>query len=212
WPVAGPILLKPTASATQAKFIALAESDEELTVQLSTAWSLASKRKTGQAEFKLEPYIYVSKVTSSTTIRRATEGRIAAATALIDEHLNALPADEQLGDASPAYWAVSHARQPEQTPLSMPTNPTFTQLRRIDALQRETDLETEAQRSPSEFVTVRCRLNGGLVPLDLHVGDLRAALGLPDYDLRPPFRPPVTGSNPAVNVEDTDHMSDTNME
>ncbi|OWZ06682.1 hypothetical protein PHMEG_00021032 [Phytophthora megakarya] len=110
-------------------------------------------------------YIYVCKVTATTTIRRATEGCIAAATALIDGHLNALPADEQLRDVSRAYWAVCHARQPEQILLSMPTNPTFTQLRRIDALQREMDLET-----------------------------------------------PVTGSNPAVNVENADHMSGTSME
>ncbi|ETN20621.1 hypothetical protein PPTG_03590 [Phytophthora nicotianae INRA-310] len=123
-----------------------------------------------------------------------------------------LPVEDQLGDASRAYWAVSHARQLEQTPLVMPTNPTFNQFRRIDALQRDADVETQSRTAPREFVTVRCRLNGGLVPLELHVAELREALGLPDYDLRPSFREPLPTTSPTVNVEDVDHMSDTSME
>ncbi|KAF4047397.1 hypothetical protein GN244_ATG00101 [Phytophthora infestans] len=50
WAEDGPILLKPTISASQAKFVALAESDKELLVQLSSVWSLAAKRKTGFAQ------------------------------------------------------------------------------------------------------------------------------------------------------------------
>lgn len=131
---------------------------------------------------------------------------------MIDEHLTSHPEGQQLGEASRAYWAVTHARQPDQTPLTLPTNATFTQLQRIDAYQREADSESLQRAVSPEFVTVRCRLNGGLVPLDLNIADLREALGLPDYNLRPPYRPPVPGSNPAVNVQDTDHMSDASME
>ncbi|ETN08193.1 hypothetical protein PPTG_12037 [Phytophthora nicotianae INRA-310] len=40
------------------------------------------------------------------SIRRASEGRTAAATSLIDEHLSSLPVEDQLGDASRAYWAM----------------------------------------------------------------------------------------------------------
>ncbi|ETP15753.1 hypothetical protein, variant [Phytophthora nicotianae CJ01A1] len=212
WSETGPILLKPTNSASQAKFAPLAESDEELAVQLASTWNLTAKRKNGQVAFKLELSIYVSKVSASMPIRRASEGRIAAATSLIDEHLSSLPVEDQLGDASRAYWAVSHARQLEQTPLVMPTNPTFNQLRRINALQRDADVEIISRTAPRDFVTVRCRLTGGLVPLELHVAELREALGLPDYDLRPPFREPLLTSSPTVNVEDVDLMSDTSME
>ncbi|ETO69784.1 hypothetical protein F444_13686 [Phytophthora nicotianae P1976] len=212
WPETGPILLKLTNSASRAKFVTLAKSDEELAAQLASTWKLAAKQKNGQAAFKLEFFIYVSKVSASSSICRATEGRIAAATSLIDEHLSSLPVEDQLGDASRAYWAVSHARQLEQTPLVMPTNPTFNQVRRIDALQRDADVETQSRTAPREFVTVRCRLNGGLVPLELHVAELREALGLPDYDLRPSFREPLPTTSPTVNVEDVDHMSDTSME
>ncbi|KAE8999317.1 hypothetical protein PF005_g15607 [Phytophthora fragariae] len=61
WPDDEPILLKPTAGATQAKFVVLAEGDAELAVQLESVWHLAAKRKTGQASFKLELFIYVQK-------------------------------------------------------------------------------------------------------------------------------------------------------
>ncbi|KAE9348506.1 hypothetical protein PR003_g6379 [Phytophthora rubi] len=189
WPEGAPILLKPTIGASQAKFVMLVESDQELLVQLTSVWCLAAKREMGQASFKLELFIYVSRVAASATIRRATEGRIAAAASLIDEHLSALPAEQQLGETSRAYWAVTHARQPEQTPLAIPTNHTFTQLRRIDDYQREADEESQQRAASPEFVTVRRRLNGGVVPLDLNVTDLREALGLPDYSLRPPYEP-----------------------
>ncbi|ETK81191.1 hypothetical protein L915_13296, partial [Phytophthora nicotianae] len=45
----------------------------------------------------------------------------------VGSRYSSLPVEDQLGDASRAYWAVSHARQLEQTPLVMPTNPTFNQ-------------------------------------------------------------------------------------
>ncbi|KAE9039563.1 hypothetical protein PR001_g7463 [Phytophthora rubi] len=152
WQEGGPILLKPTISASQAKFVALAESDQELQVQLSSVCCLAAKRKAGQGSFKLELFIYVSRIAASTTIRRATEGRIATAATLINEPLTSHPEGEQLGEASQAYWAVTHARQPDQTPLTIPTNPTFTQLQRIDAYQREADNESLQRAVSPEFV------------------------------------------------------------
>ncbi|ETK91359.1 hypothetical protein L915_05028, partial [Phytophthora nicotianae] len=53
WSETGPILLKPTNSASQAKFAPLAESDEELAVQLASTWNLTAKRKNGYAAFAL---------------------------------------------------------------------------------------------------------------------------------------------------------------
>ncbi|GMF33485.1 unnamed protein product [Phytophthora fragariaefolia] len=143
---------------------------------------------------------------AKSAIRRATESRIAAATALIDNQLRSQPGAKPLGEASRAYWAVTHAQQPDNAPLTLPTNPTFTQVRRIDDYQREIDAAAQDHEVPREFVKIRCRLNGGLMPLDLNLADLRDALGLPSYDLRPPYRPPVASSAPTVNMEDEDHM------
>ncbi|KAE9234098.1 hypothetical protein PF005_g2039 [Phytophthora fragariae] len=47
WPGGAPILLKTTMSASQAKFVMLAGSDQELLVQLTSVWCLAAKRKMG---------------------------------------------------------------------------------------------------------------------------------------------------------------------
>ncbi|KAI9992112.1 hypothetical protein PInf_017496 [Phytophthora infestans] len=118
-----------------------------------------------QAAFKLELFIYVSKVAAFTTIRQATEGRIAAAASLIDEHLSALPAAEQLGEASQAYWA----------------------LQRIDTLQREADSATQAISNSREFITIQFRISGVVVPLEVNASDMREGFDLPDYDLRPPY-------------------------
>ncbi|GMF60072.1 unnamed protein product [Phytophthora fragariaefolia] len=71
---------------------------------------------------------------------------------------------------------------------------------------REIDAAAQDHEVPREFVKIRCRLNGGLVPLDLNLADLRDALGLPSYDLRPPYQPPLASSAPTVNMEDEDHM------
>jgi hypothetical protein len=56
WPDGGPTLLKPTASASQAKFVALAESDQELQVLLLSVWCLAAKRKAGYNRNDTVPY------------------------------------------------------------------------------------------------------------------------------------------------------------
>jgi hypothetical protein len=49
-------------------------------------------------------------------------------------------------------------------------------------------------------------MNGGIVPLDLNLADIRAGLGLPAYALRPPYRTPLQGFEPATNIEDVDHI------
>ncbi|OWY92606.1 hypothetical protein PHMEG_00038323, partial [Phytophthora megakarya] len=105
----------------------------------------------------------------------------------------------------------SHARQPEGTALEPPSSSAFAQLQCIDALQAEITATQDSQWvGPSEsgqrqFVHVTCRLNGGTIPLDLDVLELRRAVGLPLYDLFPPFRPNLDSTTPADNVADEDH-------
>ncbi|GMF44143.1 unnamed protein product [Phytophthora fragariaefolia] len=100
-------------------------------------------------------------------------------------------------------------------PTAGATQAKFVALAEGDAeLAREIDAAAQDHEVPREFVKIRCRLNGGLVPLDLNLADLRDALGLPSYDRRPPYRPPVASSAPTVNMEDEDHMHspDVSME
>ena len=97
-----------------------------------------------QASLKLELFIYVQNVAASGTILRATEGCVAAAATLINDRMRSFSATEQLDEASRAYWAVTQARQPENT-----TKPTFTQLRRIDDYQRAIDSATEDEAATS---------------------------------------------------------------
>lgn len=164
-----------------------------------------------QADFQLEIFIYVQRITTSTGIRRATEARVAASAAAISELLEQDESNRSYGPASQRYWAISHARQPEGTPLEPPTSATFAQLQRIDAHQSDINAADESQEQqqidPNQrrFVRVGCRLNGGIIDLDLDLADLRRAVGLPSYDLFPAFRPEIEVTTPAVNANDTDH-------
>ncbi|RLN94670.1 hypothetical protein BBJ28_00026643 [Nothophytophthora sp. Chile5] len=202
------IMLKPTSNATQAQYEMLLSDDVSLRQQLTRLWGLAARRKSGQGAFKLELYIYVSRVSTNPTLRRATPARVAIAASQINAHISSSGSSEQYGPASQAYWAITQARQPENAPLVEPTGSAFVQLRHIDQQQHMIDSRTEAASVDAEYATVRCRLNGGLVPLDLHVGDLRAVLGLPPYPSRPPFREPIEVQPPNQNMEDVDHCED----
>lgn len=80
----------------------------------------------------------------------------------------------------------------------------------IDESQRSIDIAAVASSTEPEYVTVRCKLNGGTVPLQQHLGDLRQQLGLPMYPLAPPYRQSVETAPPVSNMEDVDHAdSDT---
>ena len=40
----------------------------------------------------------------------------------------------------------------------------------------------------------------------VNVAELRSALGLPAFDLCPPYRSPISGPQPATNMDDVDHL------
>ncbi|EGZ24858.1 hypothetical protein PHYSODRAFT_485999 [Phytophthora sojae] len=156
-------------------------------------------------------FLYMYSGRTLCQIRRPTEARVEASAAAISELLKREGDNMTYGPASQRYWAISHARQPEGTPLEPPTSATFAQLQRIDALQSEMSTSAamaEQHQNEShqrQFVRVGCRLNGGVIDLDLDVADLRRAVGLPSYDLFPAFRPDLEHTTPAVNASDVDH-------
>ncbi|KAE8880928.1 hypothetical protein PF005_g2575 [Phytophthora fragariae] len=67
---------------------------------------------------------------------------------------------------------------------------------------------TEQQQACEEYHLVRVKIQDVPVAMQVNVSDLRAALRLPSYSLRPPFRAPtnVATRAPAVNMEDTYHL------
>ncbi|KAG6942214.1 hypothetical protein JG688_00018253 [Phytophthora aleatoria] len=72
-------------------------------------------------------------------------------------------------------------------------------------------MTVQQQQSAGEYRVVRIKIHGVPVPVQVNIGDLREALELPNYSLRPPFRPPANTDTPepATNIEDEEHMSDT---
>ena len=156
----------------------------------------------------LDVFVYVTKVGTQNVIRRATEARVATSTTLINEHISRTDTTDAYGPASRRYWATTHARQPEGTPVAPPNSVTFDQLQSIDSQQSEIDTAATARLQEPDFVSVGCRINGGKVTLQLNLEDIRNGLGLPAYNLCPPYRPPVDETDPVVNMADVDHESD----
>ncbi|EEY63178.1 uncharacterized protein PITG_15397 [Phytophthora infestans T30-4] len=190
------IYLKPSNNAKQKQFEIACQDTAALLAQLKDVWNRAKRRRNGQAGFELELFVYVPKPEAQTSLRRASAARIQEQMPRVAAFLR-----EQQVDAGPAterYMAITHARLPEGTPLQVPDSVTFRQLQHID------------------YRVVRVKLHGVPVPLHVSVSDLREALGLPSYSLRPPFRAPTQTDTPApaTNIEDEEHMSDTdaNME
>ncbi|DAZ92781.1 TPA: hypothetical protein N0F65_000340 [Lagenidium giganteum] len=179
WSATVSILLRPNANAPQSKYEPIADDDEMFL------------------------FVYVERVATQTTIRRATEARVATAATMIDNFITQTNSTEEFGDVSRHYWAVTHARQPEGAPIVPPTSATFTQLQYIDRMQSEID--QNATTPSSDFMRIRCRINGDVVHLELSVEDVCRGLGLPAYSLAPPYRNPTTNIQPSIKMPDIDH-------
>jgi hypothetical protein len=204
------LYFKPTNNAYQKDYQVLSSEIVSLQVQLETAWHKARLRSGGQAGFVLEIYVYVPKpVEQTTTLRRATALRIQEQMPRVAQLVR-----EQgiaAGPATQTYMAVTQARRPDGAPLVVTDNTTFRQLQHVDAQQdaMETSLEDEQQEADAGYQLVRVKIHCVPVAMQVNITDLRSALGLPAYSLRPRFRSPanVTTADPSVDMEDTDHFN-----
>ncbi|ETO80210.1 hypothetical protein F444_05218, partial [Phytophthora nicotianae P1976] len=170
-----------------------------------SSWHKARLRNGGQAGFVLELYVYVPKpVEATTALRRATAARIReqmprVAKMLWEQGITAGPATQN-------YMAVTQAR----LPLVVPNNTTFQQLQHVDTQQAAIDsaMQEGQQLATTEYHLVRVKIQGVPVAMEVNISDIRSALGLPDYSLRPPFREPPAVSTPAPagNMDDSDHL------
>ncbi|KAJ8533345.1 hypothetical protein ON010_g13909 [Phytophthora cinnamomi] len=200
-----------TNNAKQKHFEVLCQENAALLTQLENVWHRARLRRNGQAGFELELFVYVPKPEAqATSLRRATAARIQEQM----PRVAAFVRERQIeaGEASQRYMAVTQARLPDGAPLAVPDSTTFRQLQHIDAPQAAIDRATDAeqQRADSEYCMVRVKLHSVPVPLEVNVVDLRAALGLPSYSLRPPFRPPTDIETPglAMDIPDEEHTDE----
>ncbi|KAG3144821.1 hypothetical protein C6341_g18631 [Phytophthora cactorum] len=213
WEESVSVYVKPTNHAPQKDYIQVATDSAAMEAQFATIWHPARLRKHGHAAFVLMLYVYVSRPRAQrlTSLRRSTDGRIqeqlSRVTAYMHEH------NIEGGPASQRYAAVSQARLPDDAPVQVPDNATMRQLRFIDEKERAMDHDQVEQqrRCDGEYHVVRVRMHGTPVPMYLNVSDLREALGLPQYSLRPPHRDSLQleTPDPAVDMADIDHEGET---
>ncbi|KAG9402068.1 hypothetical protein AC1031_007765 [Aphanomyces cochlioides] len=91
--------------------------------------------------------------------------------------------------------------------VNLPENPTVLQLRHIDQECAALQSEREARLAQSEldYRPIRFMVNGSVVNQLVNVADLRSILGLPQFDLYAPYRPPTEVAAPETNMQDIDH-------
>ncbi|KAE9036247.1 hypothetical protein PR001_g8917 [Phytophthora rubi] len=204
------IYVKPSNNAKQKQFEVLCEERTALQAQLQKIWDRARLRHNKQAGFEVELFVSVPKPEAQTTLRRASASRIQEQMPRVAAFLREQQVDA--GPASQRYMAVAQARLPDGVPMTVPDNTTFQQLQHIDTQQLAMDSAmAEAQeQADQEYRVVRIKLHGIPVPVQVNISDLCEALGLPNYSLRPPFRPPTNIETPAptTNMEDDDHIDE----
>ena len=66
--------------------------------------------------------------------------------------------------------------------------------------------QTRARAEAQAYAMIQVRINGVAFPVEVHVGSLRACLGLPSFNLNPVFRQPSNGPPLHSNMEDIDHQ------
>ncbi|KAE9050622.1 hypothetical protein PR003_g2738 [Phytophthora rubi] len=199
------LYLKPSNNAPQRDLSAIQEGERDFKVQLETVWHTARLRKNGQADFRLKVFVFVPRPQRATTLRRATTARVKEQAPRIADFVreHAIAA----GPATQRYMSVQQARLPEEAPIQTPDDATFRQLQLIDQQEEAMEQENTNQASHGEYQTVRVIFEGVPIPLRMNVADLRLALGLPSYSLRPPYRAPSNNAipYPEVNMDDIDH-------
>ncbi|KAG3047609.1 hypothetical protein PC121_g19952 [Phytophthora cactorum] len=213
WEESVSVYVKPTNHAPQKDCMHVATDSTAMEAQFATIWHTARLRKHGHAAFVLMLYVYVSRPRAQrlTSLRRATDGRIQERLPRVAAYMREHSIEG--GHASQRYAVVSQARLPNDAPVQVPDNATMRQLCFIDEQKRAMDHDQVEQqrRCDGEYHLVRVRMHGTPVPMYLNVSDLREALGLPKYSLRPPHRNSLQleRPDPAVDMADIDHEGET---
>ncbi|GMG15952.1 unnamed protein product [Phytophthora fragariaefolia] len=212
WPDDAAIYVKSTVNARQHEYNRLPDDEQGFIGFLKAVWTRF--RRQGK---RIPLFLYVNRVKKTNPIHRATASRVAQATKNISELLQS-ENREPPGPASVEYWATVQARQPDGAPIVQPDNETFRQLNYVDrqAEQHRQELLTATAESNRPTRRIHIHLNGVAVPIDINIQELRDVLGLPGYDLRPPFRariiPPTAEPHDLADVDHDEEKDDEEVE
>ncbi|ETM32492.1 hypothetical protein L914_20092, partial [Phytophthora nicotianae] len=151
-----------------------------------------------------------------TTIRRATQSRIQQQLSLVADFLRSREVSARL--ATTLYMATTQGRLPSDAPLGVPTSSTFQQLQYVDEQQRIIDENASAavEMQSEAYPIIRIMLHNVEVPVRVNIRDLRRVLGLPDWNLCPPFRQPNrepvrSPLSESADIEDEEHKNEENL-
>ncbi|OWY99944.1 hypothetical protein PHMEG_00028968 [Phytophthora megakarya] len=161
------IYLKASLGAKQAEWVALSTRNWRHNVEV--AKSHYNKRKKTTGPFTLELFVFADRDSNGVGIRRATSGRIEEAARSIDSYLLER-SDISVGPIALSYWETTHARQPDGTEPSLPTNATFRQMQHLDSIRAK----HQPVYSDPQVRTLTVQLNGRR-PHHLCKGRLRCA-------------------------------------
>ncbi|KUF80632.1 hypothetical protein AM587_10000432 [Phytophthora nicotianae] len=144
------------------------------------------------------------------TLHRATAARIRTATAAVERYQE--NNGVVLGPITLNHLVTTHARQPDSTQFTIPSDNTTRQAMAIDeaAARLATASQNNAQR---QTASIRLEINGTWNTFKVDVSSLRKALGLPDHDIfsQGIFHGFVPVDPPAMDLNDVDHIEEENV-
>ncbi|KAG6966622.1 hypothetical protein JG688_00006690 [Phytophthora aleatoria] len=95
---------------------------------------------------------------------------------------------------------------------AIPDNTKCRQLQNIHQLSQDMQANQQTAQATADmnFKWLRIMLQGAVIQVQVHVGDLQEILGLPTYSLPPLFRDPVDFEThaPAEDMTVVDHIDD----
>ncbi|EGZ12943.1 hypothetical protein PHYSODRAFT_512042, partial [Phytophthora sojae] len=115
------------------------------------------------------------------TMYRATASRMARAVQEV-----AAMQEEQGVTLSPItahHVAVHHARQPDDVPLSIPTDNTTRQAQALDAEMARLDEQQGQDARDDDYAEIEVQLIWSWVKVPVRIFSIRAALRLPNHDI-----------------------------
>ena len=217
------LYFKKSKGAAQSLFIAL--TDENFEEKTRFRWGLISSRdvvaweaanKTVLEGFFFEIFLHIHRRNNDVPrgLRRATQGRIEAASQQIRDFEEAT--GREIGAITRHHLAIHQARQPDGTEFTMPNDNTTRQAQFLD--QQRQQLAARREEGGGEAnddrnrKKIRIEVHGTWVDVFADVRSLRSALGLPDHDMfdRGIFSEYQHHETTSPDVEDTDHQTDDN--
>ncbi|KAJ0392196.1 hypothetical protein P43SY_009983 [Pythium insidiosum] len=164
------------------------------------------------SSFLFELFVYLTPPAGSTlqSLRRATASRIAESAEAVAAFTRNGPT---LGPIATTHVVVTHARQPDGTPVRLPDDNTTRQAMALDTAIADMACAQSARDASRDVAEIEIQIGGAWVKLPVRIASLRSALRLPQHDIFTQgifhdFTPVPSAVAPQDDVLDEDHMSD----